>query len=328
MGGFGLSSAVQALGLCDTATPLTINASTGVLNHVGGQAEYYKITTPSAGLLTVLHQGNIGLVTTYYDKNCFQISGSTSGVQSLAVLKDIYFVSLSGGASGNYIVQVDGDFASDDHGVSCNSATVARSLVETGKMGPYSDSDFFQVKLVGNGLLQASTLANIGIVKRVYDKNCFLVSGATSGNVSQFFAPGIYYVALSVTGINKGNYNLNLNGDIQFPTGTCNGKAATLSGTNGDDVIKGTAGNDVIQAFSGNDVVYGLAGNDTLCGGAGDDVLQGADGLDTILGEAGNDTLQGGNQNDALDGGIGSDICDGGALTDTGTACEVFNLIP
>ncbi len=118
-------------------------------------------------------------------------------------------------------------------------------------------------------------------------------------------------------------------------TPTCDGHAATIVGTPGNDVIHGTPGDDVIVGLGGNDVIYGGGGNDIICGGAGNDTLvggpgndqldgnngndhlQGGPGNDELDGENGNDTLQGGTGNDTLDGGAGADVENGGSGADT-----------
>jgi hypothetical protein len=75
----------------------------------------------------------------------------------------------------------------------------------------------------------------------------------------------------------------------------CNGRQATILGTNGDDgALNGTSGDDVILGFGGNDTINGMGGNDTICGGAGNDtILEGLspDGADWISGGAGTDTV-------------------------------------
>lgn len=70
----------------------------------------------------------------------------------------------------------------------------------------------------------------------------------------------------------------------------CRGVAATIIGTDGNDVITGTSGNDVIAAYDGNDTVDGGAGNDLVCAGAGTDILIGGTGDDTLDAGAGIDT--------------------------------------
>jgi predicted extracellular nuclease len=119
---------------------------------------------------------------------------------------------------------------------------------------------------------------------------------------------------------------------------TCNGLAATIVGTAGDDVIMGTNKADVIATFGGNDTIHGGNGEDVICSGtgddvvdagngkdyvdagAGDDVVDGGNGKDVILGGSGNDELDGGNGVDDLDGGDGIDTCIHGENV---VACEL-----
>lgn len=104
-------------------------------------------------------------------------------------------------------------------------------------------------------------------------------------------------------------------------TPTCNGKVATIVGTEGDDVIIGTDRNDVIVALGGNDVIRSGRGRDTICGGDGRDRIFGGKNADTIYGgndgdringDAGVDTIYGEQGNDRIIGGLGDDILDGG----------------
>lgn len=80
------------------------------------------------------------------------------------------------------------------------------------------------------------------------------------------------------------------------PALTCNGLAATIVGTPGDDVIDGTPGPDVIVGLEGNDIIRGGLGDDVICGGPGED---------NIAGQGGNDILFGDQDDDHLDGGEG-----------------------
>ena len=93
------------------------------------------------------------------------------------------------------------------------------------------------------------------------------------------------------------------------PPPRCAGKAATIVGTPGRDVLRGTRRADVIVALAGNDVVRGARGNDIVCGGTGNDRLSGDSGNDRLFGEAGRDRLTGGAGRDRLTGGTGRDTC-------------------
>jgi Ca2+-binding RTX toxin-like protein len=106
---------------------------------------------------------------------------------------------------------------------------------------------------------------------------------------------------------------------------TCNGKPATIVGTDGGDDLKGTQGPDVIVGLGGNDInIKGLGGNDVICGGKGADFLWGSWGKDTLLGQAGRDAFDGGNGKDRCEGGKGKDSAN---LVAADPDCEVDKSI-
>jgi Ca2+-binding RTX toxin-like protein len=127
-------------------------------------------------------------------------------------------------------------------------------------------------------------------------------------------------------------------------TPTCDGKPATIVGSNKRNVINGTSGRDVIVARGGNDRIDGKGGRDRICGGTGHDAIQGRSGNDRIFGGSGNDLLEGGTGhddlfgftgsdvlhgnagNDLLNGGAAADECDQGAGVGPVIACEVADL--
>lgn len=135
---------------------------------------------------------------------------------------------------------------------------------------------------------------------------------------------------------------------------TCDGRAATIVGTQANDVLNGTNGNDVIVGLGGNDIIRGFGGRDTLCGDAGrdridggrqndvifggdnGDLLKGGTGADWLVGGQGNDRLVGGNGDDELWGGRGNvdrlsgrsgiDVCFDPKTTTRADSCE-FELL-
>jgi uncharacterized delta-60 repeat protein len=93
---------------------------------------------------------------------------------------------------------------------------------------------------------------------------------------------------------------------------TCQGRPATIVGTDGDDTLIGTPVDDVIVGLKGNDVIDGKGGKDFLCGAVGNDTLSGDLGDDSLIGATGNDNLDGGVGRDVLSGGPGTDMCRNG----------------
>jgi Ca2+-binding RTX toxin-like protein len=87
-------------------------------------------------------------------------------------------------------------------------------------------------------------------------------------------------------------------------TPTCFGMAATIVGTDGDDVLTGTDGDDVIVGLGGTDAIYPRAGNDRVCAGP-NPVRFGADGI-PVYEVVGRDPRSG------TDFGAGVDLVDGG----------------
>jgi hypothetical protein len=103
----------------------------------------------------------------------------------------------------------------------------------------------------------------------------------------------------------------------------CDGKPATIVGTNGPDILQGTNQADVIQAGGGSDIINGLGGNDVICAGDGNDVVFGGNGADDIFGGAGGDSLYGDAGHDTINGGASIDFCAGGRERDSVIACEM-----
>ena len=80
----------------------------------------------------------------------------------------------------------------------------------------------------------------------------------------------------------------------------CNGKDATIIGTEGRDKIKGTDGPDVIVAKGGNDKIKSGKGDDTICAGDGKDFIITGDGKDWIDAGSGRDIIKSGDDDDMI----------------------------
>lgn len=95
--------------------------------------------------------------------------------------------------------------------------------------------------------------------------------------------------------------------DVDSTAPICDGRTATIVGSEHDDVLRGTKGPDVIVGLGGNDTIHGLGGNDIICGGDGNDSVFGGSGNDRLLGGRGSDALKGARGKDVLLGGSGND---------------------
>ncbi|MEZ0578331.1 DUF5050 domain-containing protein [Nocardioides sp. MH1] len=94
----------------------------------------------------------------------------------------------------------------------------------------------------------------------------------------------------------------------------CQGRGATITGTDGNDVITGTPGPDVIAGLGGNDVIIGGGGADTICGGTGNDTASYVDHAGSVTAD--------------LTGGVGDDggAADGPAGSRDTIGSDVENL--
>ena len=130
------------------------------------------------------------------------------------------------------------------------------------------------------------------------------------------YPPPVKPPATPAPGVTGGNF-------VTDPTLRCGGRAVTLVGTSGNDVIRGSRRRDVIAGLAGDDVISGLGAGDVVCGGRGRDRIAGGSGDDRLAGGSGADRLRGGRGRDRLDGGPGRDRCPGDLRRDRVRRCEV-----
>src|SRR5918996_3737974 len=71
---------------------------------------------------------------------------------------------------------------------------------------------------------------------------------------------------------------------------SCDGRTATIEGTDEADALKGTPDDDVIAGLGGDDEIEGLDGNDVICGGPGRDLITAGTGDAIVFGGDGNDS--------------------------------------
>jgi hypothetical protein len=108
---------------------------------------------------------------------------------------------------------------------------------------------------------------------------------------------------------------------------TCDGRPATIVGTNGRNTIRGTRGPDVIVGKGGNDKIHGRGGRDRICGGTGSDLIEGDSGNDRLFGGSGDDGIVGEDGHDDLFGFDGDDLMLGGVGDDFARGGEGDDLV-
>jgi DNA-binding beta-propeller fold protein YncE len=180
------------------------------------------------------------------------------------------------------------------------------------------------------------------------------VSNYNSGDISQFdiAANGVLTPkSTPLVAAGSGPTVIALNPPEKPPAASCQKLEATITGSEGRDVLNGTDGDDVIVGLGGRDKISGGGGRDVICagkgkdsanGGAGNDRIAGQDGTDKLKGGKGDDRLMGdgnpqgsnggnpskGARGDKLRGGAGTDHCIGGGRRDVATGCESVRGIP
>ena len=106
---------------------------------------------------------------------------------------------------------------------------------------------------------------------------------------------------------------------VNLATGTGQGGHAEGDTLTGIEAVYASAHDDTLTGDDGNNLLRGGAGADALTGGDGDDQLDGGDGADTLNGGAGADTLTGGGDADTFvfgDSDTVTDFQDGSDLID------------
>ncbi len=90
-----------------------------------------------------------------------------------------------------------------------------------------------------------------------------------------YVAPaGISYIDVNTFAQGSLGSGSNLGSPVWAPAPSmCQGRAATVSGTPGDDILRGSRGVDVINGLAGNDTIFGMQGQDVICGGPGSDTV-------------------------------------------------------
>lgn len=230
--------------------------------------------------------------------------------------------------TGNEVVNT-GILSAIDHGVEFNTLTSeVNVLVNSGRIessnlsNPTVRGDFGDETVVNSGLIVGSV--SLGAGNDVFNGRGGTVTGSILGGagddlfiiddasteIVELSSEGTDEVRSFVSYKLAQNFeNLKLRGASDL-NGTGNALANTLTGNEGDNILKGRKGNDTLAGNDGDDTLFGQKGKDLLQGQAGDDRILGGDSVDTIDGGADDDRLTGGGGNDKFifADGFGKDV--------------------
>lgn len=141
---------------CASAIVVGMGSNTSGEISPAGDRDFYRIEAPSDGQVTVYTNSDMNTRGKLRDADCLEIaSNSNSGPglnfqMSEQVSQGVYYIEVynsSTSETGSYALYVEGDFANDDHGNSCTSATTLESYnsMDSGQLSVYADHDFFKV---------------------------------------------------------------------------------------------------------------------------------------------------------------------------------------
>ncbi len=209
---------------CKKATIINVGSS-AVGELTEKDLDFFSITIPSKGRLTLFSTGGTDTFAQLLDKNGVLLAeNNNSGVKSnFLISKELeaesYCLQVSG-AEGLYSLTVEGDFANDDHGSSCETGTVIldpRGTTIVGELSTYADADYFRIITPTSGQITVSTTGETNTTGKLFDaNNIALETNKDSGIGSNFLINKDLEVGsycLEVSG-ESGLYSLRVEGDF------------------------------------------------------------------------------------------------------------------
>lgn len=204
--------------------------------------------------------------------------------------------STQGGGGGNYALarynpdgSLDGtfdgdgkvatDFTGDNEGATSLAIQSNGKIVAVGSTPAAGGRDFRIARYNSDGSVDAT-----------FDTDGNVVTDFGSNDTVDAVALQSDGKIVAAGGSPGGTNNFELARYLGDTTGvTCANAIATITGTEGDDVLFGTEWDDVIFGLGGNDEIHANEGNDVICGGPGADHIDGQAGDDLVDGGEGQD---------------------------------------
>jgi hypothetical protein len=239
-------------GSCPGSSTFLDPPNTNVRGEISPAGDYdvFKVTLPSKGILTTYTEGNTdtfgylltsGCATMVENDDRDQIDTNFFIQETLDA--GTYYIRVrhwdETNGTGEYRFYVD--FSPDDHGSSCNTATVVdRNSTTPGDIVTGGDKDYFEVEMPAQGILTTYTTYTADSTDTygyLLDANCnVLTQNDNSGDLDNFriqrnVGPGTYYIAVrhSEEVAGTGTYNLVVESVLTYVITANSGYGGTIS---------------------------------------------------------------------------------------------------
>src|SRR5207249_179353 len=153
---------------CDTATTVNVNSTRPGSIETAGDYDYFRISVPSAGTLTVYTTGTTDTYGFLKNASCTTLASNDDyGDRNFRIVSTVtagtYFVAVrhySSTGTGVYTLNVAfvASASVDDHGNTCDTATtVSVNSTRAGSIETAGDYDYFRISVPSAGTLTVYT---------------------------------------------------------------------------------------------------------------------------------------------------------------------------
>lgn len=206
---------------CDNAEIITDPRGTTIVGNLSiyNDVDYFRINTPSSGHITTYTEGSTQTGGSLFDNNGIPLE-RVNNRNNFRISRELesgsYCLAVSGyrpTTNGIYSLRIEGDFADDDHGTDCGSATVIDKTSTAGDLSVDADADYFRIQIPeSGGNLKVYTEGATDTKGVLYDNNgVFLVHSSYGGGSGSNFAIN--------TELDAGTYCLEVSGEGRNPNG-------------------------------------------------------------------------------------------------------------
>ena len=211
-----------------TVTPLPLNTPVSGTIDPAGDVDYFSIEIDTQTNVNIFTTGNLNTRGALYDDdemNTLLRFDDNSGegdnfLISTNLEMGTYFIRVESPASlstGKYVFRV----AVDNHGNTTETATtLPLNIFLPGRIDPADDVDYFRIRITFQTFVTISTTGDLDTVGRLINSvGDVLQSDDNSGDRDNFriqddnFKPGTYYIEVSSTGTETGDYRIHVDAE-------------------------------------------------------------------------------------------------------------------